>query len=95
MSKRIWNLKYVAGNPALFTKTTEFGDNPLVRTDALKSAEKLANNGWRVWIEHATSGKRIFESLAEQQHNAARNAARVIRFAEEHVPGFRRQDRRS
>ncbi|WP_432263496.1 hypothetical protein [Cupriavidus sp. TMH.W2] len=70
MSKRIWNLKYVAGNPAMFTKVRSDADNPRTRAGALADASKVAKNGWRVWVEHADTGVRIFESEAEQAHTS-------------------------
>ncbi|WP_316157795.1 hypothetical protein [Cupriavidus sp. BIC8F] len=71
MSKRIWNLKYVVGNPTMFTKVTSDADNPKTRADALADASKVALNGWRVWVEHAETGVRIFESEAELAHTDA------------------------
>lgn len=37
MSKRVWNLMYVAGNPAMFTRVICNADNPMSRADALKA----------------------------------------------------------
>ncbi|WP_151072933.1 hypothetical protein [Cupriavidus oxalaticus] len=71
MSKRIWNLKYVIGNPAMFTKVTNDAGNPRSQAEALADAEKVACNGWRVWVEHTNTGVRIFESEAEQAHVSA------------------------
>lgn len=48
MSKRIWNHKYVAGNPEMFTKVIHAADNPRTRAVALEDAEKVANNGGAV-----------------------------------------------
>lgn len=73
MSKKIWNLKYVVGNPAIFSHVTACADNPMSRAEALASAETVANNGgWRVWVERDT-GERIFESAAEKEHQAAQS----------------------
>ncbi|HDR9174476.1 TPA: hypothetical protein QDB23_001689 [Burkholderia vietnamiensis] len=69
MSKHIWNLKYVAGNPEMFSKVINAADNPRTRTVALEDAEKVAKNGWRVWVEHASTGVRIFESDVERAHS--------------------------
>lgn len=90
MSKRVWNLMYVAGNPAMFTRVISNADNPMSRADALKAAEKVAGNGggWRVWVEHHTKADRIFESQAEKNHRAQLQAARIINFAEGNVPGY-------
>ncbi|MDF0506622.1 hypothetical protein POK33_38370 [Burkholderia cenocepacia] len=71
MSKRIWNLKYVADNPEMFTKVICAADNPRTREVALEDAEKVAKNGWRVWVEHYRTGERIFESEREKLHRVA------------------------
>jgi len=68
MTKKIWNLKYVAGNPRMFNKVIDAADNPRTRADAMVDAEKVAQNGWRVWVEHAKNGTRIFESEEEKAH---------------------------
>lgn len=88
MSKKVWNLMYVAGNPAMFSRVTSCTENPMPRADAIAGAEKIAKNGWRVWVEHHQTGRRIFESVPEQQHKASQEAKRVIEFAEANVPGF-------
>ena len=65
-----WNLFYVVGNPAMFSRVTDCSDNPMSRKEALEAAQRLADNGWRVWVEHKISQKRIFESPAEQAARA-------------------------
>lgn len=72
-TQKVWNLKYVAGNPAMFSKVTTAAGSPMKRSDALEGAQSIDANGggWRVWVEHAESGKRIFESAAEMQFAAA------------------------
>lgn len=81
MSKKVWNLMYVVGNPAMFSRVAAYGSNPLSRSDALEMATKLAANGWRVWVEHHTRAERIFESQVEKDHKAAIEAKRIIDFA--------------
>jgi len=67
----MWNLKYVVGNPAMFTKVTSCADNPMERRKALEAGEMLATHGWRVWVESQNDpGKRIFESEAEKSHRS-------------------------
>lgn len=66
MSKRIWNLMYVVGNPTMFTNVTSNASNPLPRAEAIAGAELIGANGWRVWVEHIDSKKRIFESEQER-----------------------------
>lgn len=76
MAKKSWNLKYVVGDPAMFSRVTSCADNPMTRAEALASAEKIANNGgdWRVWVERVDTLERIFESAAEKDHRAAQAA---------------------
>ena len=88
MSKKVWNLKYVAGSPAMNSRVTTNADNPMSRAEALAAAEKVAGNGWRVWVEHHARPERIFESQAEKDHNAALEAKRIIDFAGANVPGY-------
>lgn len=73
MAKKIWNLKYVVGNPAMFTRVTSYAGNPMSRAEALNSAEKVAANGggWRVWVERVDTAERIFESGPEKCHQPA------------------------
>ncbi|WP_186214813.1 hypothetical protein [Burkholderia gladioli] len=79
MSKKVWNLMYVAGNPELFKRITTAADNPRARAVALADAEHVARNGWRVWVEHADTGERIFQSKEEIafQHRSGADRAGV------------------
>lgn len=71
-TQSVWNLKYVVGNPAMFSNVTTAAGSPMKRSEALNGAQTIeANGGWRVWVEHAETGKRIFESAAEKQFAAA------------------------
>ena len=88
MSKKIWNLMYVAGSPTMFSRVTANASNPMSRADALAAAEKVAANGWRVWVEHHARPERIFESQAEKDYKAALEYKRIINFAESTVPGY-------
>lgn len=83
----VWNLIYVLGNTGRVTGAAE---NPQRRAKALDGAAAVTKNGWRCWVEHKDTGKRIFENPAEAEHRQAQEAKRIIRFAEEHVPGFAR-----
>lgn len=77
MSKKIWNLMYVVGNPRMFDRVTANADNPCSRAEALEGANTVANNGgnWRTWVEHKDTGERIFESATEIAYRtAAENA---------------------
>ncbi|HRQ47928.1 MAG TPA: hypothetical protein PK725_13330 [Rhodocyclaceae bacterium] len=88
-SQKVWSVKYVAGNPAMGSKVTTGAGGPFRRAEALRNAAKVAANGWRVWVEHHETGKRIFESEAERQFKRAADEKRIVEFAERNVPGFR------
>ena len=89
MATKIWNLMYALGNTS---RVIGDASNPQARKSALSGAETVvANNGWRVWVEHHETKKRIFESPAEIAFRQDQEAKRIIRFAEEHVPGFARR----
>lgn len=87
-SSKVWAVKYVVGNPTLFTKVTTAAGGPLRRADALEDARAVAQNGWRVWVEHAQTGKRIFESDAELKFKRDAEAERIVEFAKRNIPGF-------
>ncbi|WP_394222546.1 hypothetical protein [Alteromonas gracilis] len=65
MSQKIWNVKFVAGNPNIFSKVRTALCGPLKRSEANEAFENVSNHGWRAWIEHAKTGKRIAESPVE------------------------------
>ena len=46
------------------------------RGEALDGAKTIARNGggWRVWVQHAETGKRIYESVSEKDHLAGQPA---------------------
>lgn len=88
-AQRVWDVKYVAGNPAMFSRVRTDAGGPHRRAEALAAAEQVAGNGWRVWIEHHETGKRIFESEAERQFKRDAETKRIIEFTERNVPGFR------
>lgn len=71
MTKKVWNLKFVCGNPARFSSVTSCAENPMSRAAAISGAEVIAKNGWRVWVEHHVSAERIFESAQEVEHRKA------------------------
>lgn len=74
-TQRCWILRYVAGNPAMSTRVRAEECSPCRRGVTLKAAEKVAANGWRVWVEHAVTGERIFESEAEKAYRKAAEAS--------------------
>lgn len=58
----MWNLNYFLGKT---TRVFRDAESPMSREKALEGAQTIAANGWRVWVEHARTGERIFESDAE------------------------------
>jgi hypothetical protein len=74
-TQKYWNLKYVAGNPVIFTRVCADASGPGRRSEVLWAAEKIAANGWRACVEHAVSGERIFESEAENAYKQATGTA--------------------
>lgn len=66
-TQNIWLLRYVTGNPEIYTKVITDAQSPLKRNAALEAAQRIANNGWRCWVEHKDTAKRIFESPREIQ----------------------------
>ena len=74
-TQKCWTLKYVAGNPAMFTRVFTDGSGPGRRGEVLRDAEKVAANGWRVWVEHAVTTERIFESDVEKAYKSAQQVA--------------------
>lgn len=87
MSKKVWNLMYVAGNPAKCTRVIANAGNPMSRSEVLAAAELVPANGWRLWVEHQAKSERIFESRAEREHKANYEATHIVDFAKSNVPG--------
>jgi hypothetical protein len=73
-TQKCWNLKYVAGNPVMFTRVRTNASGPGRRGAVLEAAVKVATNGWRVSVEHAVTGERIFESDVEKAYMQAQQA---------------------
>ncbi len=88
VSTKVWNLMYRIGTVG---KVTSAADNPVTRKAALEGAAVVTKNGWRVWVEHHTSGKILYQNPAEVAHQQSVEAKRVISFAEANVPGFAQQ----
>lgn len=66
-SNRVWNLMYALGNTSRIVGDSA---NPQDRAGAIGGAETITKNGWRAWVEHCETGKRIFENQAEVHHKA-------------------------
>lgn len=86
MTTKVWNLMYALGNTGRVMGDAE---NPQSRKAALDGAAVIERNGWRVWVEHHVTGKRIHESEREIAHREDAEAERTIDFAKANVPGFR------
>lgn len=69
-SNQIWLLKYVIGAFGVCAHIRTDAASPFIRHKALESAERLAKNGWRVWVEHKETGERIYESEMEKLYNS-------------------------
>ena len=74
MNANLWNLMYIAGNTG---RLIGDANNPQRRAVAIKGAGVVAGNGWRCWVEHATTKKRIFESPREIEHRGTSPAVAV------------------
>lgn len=68
--KKIWVLKYIAGNPSMFTKVTTDSGSPMMRQAALDGCAKVGGHNWRAWVEHVSTGERIAESDTEKAWKA-------------------------
>jgi hypothetical protein len=86
MAAKVWKLMYVVGNT---NRVISDAENPQTRKSALGGAAVIENNGWRVWVEHHETGKRIHEGEQEAAHRKAAEAKRIIEFARANVPGYR------
>ncbi len=78
MNTKVWNVRYLLGKTE-----QQLGDagNPHNRRSALEIAQKIAGNGWCVWVEHERSGMRIYESQAEtERQGASRTAAPIQEY---------------
>jgi hypothetical protein len=75
-TQKVWALQYVAGNPKMFSNVTTAGGSPMKRSEALDGAKTIARNSgeWRVWVQHVKTGERIYESVAEKDHQAEQPA---------------------
>lgn len=65
-SNKVWYLKFVAGNPNLFSQVRT--SEPLTQREALDRFSVI-DDGWRKWIENA-NGKILKMNQAEQEWRA-------------------------
>ena len=75
MTTKVWNLMYALGNTERIMGDAE---NPQSRKSALEGAAVIEKNGWRVWVEHHTTAKRIHEGTYEIAHRKAAEAKRIV-----------------
>lgn len=85
MTITVWNLMYALGNT---DRVTGDSGNPQSRKASLEGAQVITQNGWRCWVEHHTSAKRIYENPLEEAHRVDPEQKRVIKFAEDNVLGY-------
>ena len=86
MTTKVWNLMYALGNTA---RVVGDAGNPQSRKSALEGAAVIEKNGWRVWVEHHVTGKRLYEGECEKVHRKAAETKRTIEFARANVPAYR------
>ena len=59
-TNKLWNFRYMVGNTG---RETGDAGNPHRLSDAVRMAKRTsAMTGWHVWVEHARSGRRIYDS---------------------------------
>lgn len=78
MRKKIWNVKFVPGEPLKSFHSPSDGKNPRTRGAALALANELALNGWRVWVEHAESFERIYQSAPEAVYRSGLQRQSIV-----------------
>lgn len=86
MSTRVWNLLYRAGTA---NRVISSADNPVTRKVALDGAAVVTKNGWRVWVEHHTTGAILYQNPAEQAYQQTLAADQDA--AKANSPDFARQ----
>jgi len=74
---------YVVGKTG---RVVSDADNPQDRTGALRGAETVSRNGWRVWVEHHQTGKRIFESQDEIAAKKDAHGRQLEEFVARNLP---------
>lgn len=65
MGKRVWNVMYALGNTK---RIIGAAGNPMVRAKAEEAFSTVSKNGWRCWVEHHETKKRLFENAREIEH---------------------------
>lgn len=68
-SNKVWVVKFVAGDPEVFTTVQTSAGGAKTRSEVLADAKMIAGFGWRVWVEHKDDlARRIFESDVERAY---------------------------
>lgn len=68
MSTRMkWTVKFIAGNPEIFSAVRTVPESPMRRGQALETVSVFERRDWRGWVEDA-AGNRIYETTAEQEY---------------------------
>lgn len=66
MTKKVWHLKYVIGNPRIYTKITTDSGGPYLRNEAIRLCLNQICEDWRCWVEHSVTGEVIERNATEQ-----------------------------
>ncbi|WP_018984035.1 hypothetical protein [Salinimonas chungwhensis] len=66
-TQKVWNVKFVVGNPKIYKEVKTDQQGPFRKGDAVERATVRADKGWRAWVEHTETKKRIFESDVEKE----------------------------
>jgi len=69
-AKKVWNLKYVVGNPLYYSNVATDGGGPYLRSDALFYLNERICKDWRCWVEHSVTGEVIAQNDTEKAWQA-------------------------
>lgn len=65
MSQKVWIVKFVVGNPEMFSQVRQ--SEPLRKSDAIVQYLSIPDD-WRKWIENVNTGKRLKENDVESSY---------------------------
>lgn len=69
-SRKKWYVRFIAGNPEIFSDVKTEPRSPMMRGEALEAIGHIDNNGWRGWVEDE-AGNRIYETAVEKRYSQA------------------------
>jgi hypothetical protein len=69
-TKKVWHVKYVVGNPRIYTKVTTSAGGPYLRRHALFYMSDCICKDWRCWVEHSITGEVIARNDTERAWQA-------------------------